>query len=192
MNARYKLSFLFVLYSAFVFCQITVVNPSFEDKPSDATIPKGWLACQPSTTPDILPGFWGEYGEAQHGNTYLGIITRENGTYESIGQRMSASLKEGGCYRFSIDLAHGKVYSGYNLAIKLRIYIGKNKCDKDQLVYESETITNEEWKKHFIEFNADSDYDYIILEAFYQEGQFRHKGNVLIDNLSNIKFCGKV
>ena len=45
------------------------------------------MPCEDFTTPDILPGFWGEYNEANHGETYVGMITRANGTYESIGKR---------------------------------------------------------------------------------------------------------
>ena len=55
-------------------------NASFEGEPQDATVPIGWLACEPFTTPDILPGFWGIFQEASEGETYVGLITRENGT----------------------------------------------------------------------------------------------------------------
>ncbi len=191
MIAKYVLSFILNLFCVLSFCQISVVNPSFEDTPSDATVPKGWLPCQDGTTPDILPGFWGEYNEANHGSTYVGMITRENGTFESIGQRLSEALQKGGCYKFSIDLSHGQVYSGYKNPIKLRIYLGKDKCDRSQLIYESKIISNEDWEKHIIEFHPNKAYDYIILEAFYKEGSFNYKGNVLIDNLSSIRYCGK-
>lgn len=192
MITKFALIFLGLLFSTQGISQITLVNASFEDTPSDATIPKGWMACSNGTTPDILPGFWGEYNEANHGETYLGLITRENSTYESIGQRLKTKLETKTCYRFSLDLANGQVYSGYNNPVKLRIWLGHDKCDKAQMIYESELISNEEWENHKIEFNTEKDYDFIILEAFYQEGNFSYKGNILIDNLSWISLCGKV
>lgn len=172
--------------------QVTVVNPSFEDSPSDATIPKGWLACQPGTTPDILPGFWGEYGEAYHGRTYVGLITRQNATFESLGQRLSAELPAGECHRFSLAMAHGQVYSGYNKPIRLRVWLGAEKCDKDQLIYESDWIDHEDWRVYKIEFTPNENYRYIQFEAFYKEGPFSHMGNILLDKLSAIYPCGKV
>ena len=189
MNRNIVLAlFLFVVHLCQA--QITVVNPSFEDEPSDATTPQGWFPCEELTTPDIFPGFWGVYNEPSHGYTYVGIITRENGTFESFGQRLSHTLKEKACYYASIDLAHSIIYSGYNKPIKLRIYLGENKCSKDQLIFESPVIKQMTWKTFKFEFNPEANYDYIILEAYYKDGRFSHKGNILIDNLRPILRCG--
>ncbi|MDF1697387.1 MAG: hypothetical protein P1U56_16205 [Saprospiraceae bacterium] len=188
-----KISVLLFVCMFFVhFCsaQISVVNPSFEDEPSDATTPQGWLPCNDLTTPDILPGFWGVYNEPSHGNTYVGIITRENGTYETFGQRLSVPLKEGSCYFSEIDLAHSTIYSGYNKPIKLRIYVGQSKCSKDQLIFESPLIDHKNWKTFKFNFYAKGDYEYITLEAYISEGEFSHKGNILIDKLRPILRCG--
>lgn len=167
-------------------------NSSFEDEPADATMPQGWFACQNATTPDILPGYWGVYTEASEGDTYVGLITRSNGTFESIGQRLPEKLEKGGCYEFSIDLAHSDNYSGYNKTIKLRVWLGDKKCRKDQMVFESKTITSEEWETFKIEFDAESNSKYIFLEAYYQYENFDHKGNILIDNISPIVYCSRV
>jgi len=186
-----SLSLLFMLGFAFYgTTQITVVNPSFEDEPSDATTPQGWLPCDEMTTPDILPGFWGVYNEPSHGETYVGIITRENGTYEQFGQRLSGTLKKNLCYNGAVDLAHSHIYSGYNRPIKLRIYLGDSKCSKDHLIFESTVINHKKWKTYQFSFKPEANYDYIILEAFYQEGDFSHKGNILIDYLRPIMRCG--
>lgn len=57
----YRISFISVLlaFAMIGYAQITVINPSFEDEPSDATTPQGWSACDDMTTPDIFPGYWG-------------------------------------------------------------------------------------------------------------------------------------
>jgi len=172
--------------------QITLTNPSFEDEPADATMPMGWLKCAKGTTPDILPGYWGVYHEAQEGETYIGLITRGDGSYESIGQRLPSKLNEGDCYKFSIDLATSDNYSGYSGSVKLRVWLGAKKCNKEQMVYESEFIENLDWETHLIEFNTSFQAKYIIFEAYYQDGSFSHKGNILLDNISPLIYCSRV
>jgi len=173
------------------YSQITVLNPSFEDNPSDATVPHGWQACDDRTTPDILPGYWGVYLEPSDGDTYVGIITRENSTYEQFGQRLSGSLSRGSCYEFSIDLAHSGIYAGYKEPIRLQIYLGDDKCSTDQLVYTSELVKNEEWQTHTISFTAKGSHSYIMLRAYIKDGKFSHKGNILIDDLTPLRICNK-
>jgi hypothetical protein len=171
--------------------QIYLINPSFEGEPQDATVPVGWLPCEPGTTPDILPGVWGVYQEASHGNTFVGLITRENSTWESIGQRLKTPLEALQCFSFFLDLAHSKTYSGYNKPLKLRIWGSATKCGKDQLLFESPLIEHREWKRYKVEFTGKKDINYILLEAFYEEGQFSRQGNILIDNISPIKRCAR-
>lgn len=164
-------------------------NGSFEGEPHDATVPVGWLGCAPGTTPDILPGFWGVYQEASEGETFVGLITRTNGTWESITQRLSATIAAEDCYTFAFDLARGATYSGYNNALKLRIWGSTNKCDKDQLLFESALIEHSFWKRYKTEFTAEQPIRYIIIEAFHSDHPFSYEGNILIDNLSPIQPC---
>ncbi len=175
-----------------IIAQASLVNPSFEDDPSDATMPKGWLACNSGTTPDILPGYWGQYMEADHGDTYLGLITRSNSTSESIGQRLSTHLDPSSCYGFKIALAKAGLYAGYKKPIKLRVWLGSSKCSKDLLIYESPLVEHLDWKDYIIKFNTDEKtYKYIIFEAFHKEGSYSHMGNILLDNISTISRCGR-
>lgn len=167
-------------------------NPSFEGEPRDAVIPMNWLACEEGTTPDILPGPWGVYLEPSDGESYVGLITRENFSWESICQRLKSPLQKQECYSFSIDLAHSDTYSGYNNPIKLRVWGGTSKCKKDQLITETDFIENKEWVSHTFEFNAEVEIKYLILEAFYRERPYAYKGNILLDNISPIKPCKRV
>ena len=185
------LLFLFSLCANISIAQIILQNSSFEDEPGDATMPMGWFACQEATTPDILPGYWGVYGEPSEGDTYVGIITRENGTFESIGQRLPSKLVKGECYQFSIDLAHSDNYTGYNKYIKLRIWVGDKKCQPDQMIFESKLIKSEDWENFKVEFNAESNSKYIFMEAYHEYDNFKHKGNILLDNLSPIILCSR-
>lgn len=172
--------------------QIHLNNPSFEDDPADATVPHAWFACADGSTPDILPGFWGVYDEANDGETYVGLITRENSTYESIGQRLNQSLSKKYCYEMSLDLAKADNYTGYSKALKLRIWISTTKCEKEQLIFESDPIKKAEWETFKLQFVPEIDAKYIKIEAFIKEGSFNHKGNILIDNITPIISCERV
>lgn len=172
--------------------QFSLNNSSFEGEAQDATIPVGWIGCEPKTTPDILPGYWGVYTEASEGETYAGIITRMDGTFESIAQRTKKALKKGICYSFAMDLAYSKTYSGYNGKIKLRIWGGESKCDKTQLLYESGIIDNTNWLNHNIQFTPKSKLKYLIFEAAFDDSKPNYyNGNLLMDNISPIKGCNR-
>ena len=169
---------------------ITLNNPSFEGEPQDATMPMGWQACKEGTTPDILPGSWGVYNQPTDGNTFLGLITREDGSWESVGQRLSSPMEANGCYNFSLDLANSKTYTGYNKPIKLKIWGGQTSCAKDELLAETDFISHSEWKQYAFKLYTTKTINYIILEAQYMDGVYiPYKGNVLIDNLSVLKAC---
>lgn len=164
-------------------------NASFEGEPADATVPMGWLACEPLTTPDILPGVWGVYQEASEGDTYMGLITRENNTWESVAQRLPRALPALECFSLNLDLATSRTYAGYNQPIRLRIWGGAGKCGKDQLLWESDWIKHTAWETYNVEFTLQRPVRYLILEAFYSEKPFSYRGNILIDNLSRIQPC---
>src|SRR5690606_19877691 len=83
---------------------VKLENPSFEDFPQHSRPPTGWTNCGffDESPPDVQPsGAWGVFWPAMDGNTYLGMVTRENETYESVGQRMNGILWAGTCYQIS-------------------------------------------------------------------------------------------
>lgn len=192
----YSCLVLNILYQLFFYsevsAQIKFANPSFEDQPADATVPKGWLPCEPGSTPDILPGFWGEYGLASDGETYVGLITRQDKTFESIGQRLSQPLEIAQCYKFKIDLAKGRDYVGFSNPLKLRVWVGNSICDKSIKVYESPLISSTSWNTYEVEFQVNSKYQYLILEAYHSDRLEPYKGNILLDNMSFIYPCKRV
>jgi hypothetical protein len=192
MRAYCLLIMLTSLLSFSSIAQIKIVNPSFEDQPSDAMVPKGWLPCEKGTTPDIFPGFWGEYKPAADGNTYVGLITREDGTFEAIGQRFSQAIVKNECYELSFKSAHGGLYAGYNLPIKLKIYLSKEKCGTDQVIFTSLPINHTSWRKETINFTTKDSYNYIRIEASYPSSRSTTKGNVFLDQMSHITKCKRV
>lgn len=192
MKRLFGISFLIIIGHSIGSAQAArVLNASFEGEARDATVPRGWLVCTEGTTPDILPGPWGVNNEASHGDTYVGLITRENGTWEAIGQKLTERLLEGQCHQMTLDIARSDTYSGYNDPIKLRVWIGKEKCERDQLILETELIRSTEWEKLEIKFTPKTNMQYILFEAYIQDGYFSHRGNVLMDNISPIVQCGR-
>ncbi len=200
---RFPISLSFMNYASLIFTvllaglawpsrgQVLLRNASFEGEPQDATVPVGWLPCQPGTTPDILPGVWGVYQEPAHGNSYIGLITREDGTWESIGQRLDTPLEAGQCYFFNLSLAHSGTYAGYNRPLKLRLWGSQDKCGKQQLIWESPLIDRRQWTRYKVEFVPQIRIQYILLEAFHKEGAFSYRGNILIDHISSFNRCNR-
>lgn len=182
---------LLLAFSLSLFSQtIALDNASFEGEPQDATLPQGWFAVELGTTPDIMPGIWGVTRESSEGDTYIGLITREDGSFESIGQRLAAPFEKDMCYKFSLDLARSKTYAGYNFPIRLRIYAGTKKGKRSQLLWSSPTVDEEEWETHEVRFTAKKKYNYIIIEAYFGDGLlFHYNGNILVDGISPIQAC---
>lgn len=187
--ARYLYILFIAIFPLALAGQIYLDNPSFEDKPQDATTPHGWWECEPGTTPDILPGFWGVKTLPLDGQTYVGMITREDGSFESIGQQIYPPLQTDQCYEMYIHLARSRKYVGYTKDIQLNIWLSNNKCEKGQLIFTSPEISHRKWKKYPIQFNSEGEFKYILIEVFSKkEGR---KGHILIDAISPIGLCSR-
>ncbi len=185
---------------------IFLTNPSFEGIPKAGTVPEGWVDCGfPNESPaDIQPNpSFGVDKKAAHGNTYLGMVVRDNDTWESIGQRLHHPLKVGKNYVIQLMLARSDVYYSYsrkssnaNTQVNyvtptiLRIWGGRRPCEKEELLAISQPITHEEWKAYQFKLSPeDFDYTFISFEAYYS-GQYPLIGNLLIDDVSNIMLEG--
>lgn len=172
-------------------CQsIMLKNPSFEGNPDLPQFLFGWASCSRGSTPDVLPGQWNVYLPAHDGNNYIGLITREDGTYEEVVQELPLSLKQNECYKFTVWLAHSETYVGYNLPVRLRIWSCDKNCQKLQLLGSSKLITNTFWES--VEFLMDTKVacKYLLFEAYYGPGIFvPYRGNLLIDNIGLIEKC---
>ena len=191
----HRILFLLILniITSGAYAQVKLLNASFEGDAQDATMPVNWFSCEPGSTPDILPGPWGVFTEASEGETFMGLISRDDGSIESVGQRLAKPLESGECYSVKVDLAHSATYSSYNRPIQLRIWGCRTKCAKDQIIGESKVIDQEDWETYEFKFTTKTEINYIILEAYYlsSPGEPSPKGNILIDNLSAIKPCSR-
>lgn len=180
--------------------KIQLKNPSFEDTPRHSQTPRDWIDCgfAGESEPDVQPS--GEFGVTmmpQDGDTYLGMVVRDNSTWERVSQRLTGPMEGGKCYEFSIYLAKSPQYLSrsrvsdenvnYIRNAKLRIYGGFSSCQRQQLLAESPMISSYNWREFNFRFEPNDDYTYITFEAFYQTPNlFPYNGNILIDNASAI------
>ena len=202
--AAFSLSFLFgglPQQAAAQEVEITLDNPSFEDTPRHSREPRYWTDCGwPSESPpDVQPDFTFQVTkQAFAGNTYLGMVTRDNDTWESVGQLLNSPFEEGKCYEFSIKLARSLSYysvsrernvpANYVEPIKLRIWAGFGMCDKREMLDESPLISNVDWQEFKFKFEPGGNYTHFILEAFYKTPSlFPSNGNLLLDDASVIR-----
>lgn len=171
---------------------IILANPSFEGRPHDAVTPDQWQACGLDSSPDILPGPWGVYQKPTNGVTFLGLITRENNSWEALGQKLPKPLRADRCYKFSIDLAVSPAYAGYSKPTRFRIWGGTSACQRDELLGASPVITHYEWKTYEFIFSPKVDYPYLIIECYYKTPTLEYyRGNLLLDNITTFELCDR-
>jgi len=179
---------------------ILLFNPSFEDFARASQAPINWYNCgfPGESPPDVQPdATFNVTKEAADGETYLGMVVRDNDTWESVSQKMSRPLEKGKCYEFSIQLARSLTYmsvsrvsdqqANYATPAKLRIYGGFGHCDKQYMLGETKLIINTNWKEYNFKFEPMGNYSYIVLEAFYETPTLvPYNGNILLDKASTI------
>ena len=197
-------------------------NPSFEGivRQGNAYFNlEDWIDCgqfksERRTAPDIHPGnFWGNTDSQggidmppSEGRTYLGMVARDDNTYESVSQQLDGWLKEDQCYVFSIDMLRSLNYwSGlasqsplstakfnFKEPIVLRVWGSNSVCFHDQrygapeLLVESSPVRNtKEWQTNIFMIQPKKDYKFITLEAFYiTPTDSAYLGHILVDNAS--------
>jgi hypothetical protein len=179
---------------------IKLENPSFEDFPQPAQVPTGWIDCgfQTETPPDVHPnGVFQVSKPAKHGKTYLGMVVRDNETWESIGQKLEMPLQKDICYKFSLQMCRSACYVSkskltnkdvnYITPVVVRIWGGTQSCQKTEKLAESELVENMDWELFTFKLQPKADYYYLMIEVFYKTPTlFPYNGNVLIDNASDL------
>ncbi len=180
---------------------IQLVNPSFEDLARHSHTPRGWYDCgfPGESPPDVQPDPTFQVSKtAYDGDTYLGMVVRDNDTWEAVSQKLSTSLVKGKCYEFSIFLARSESYisvsrmteeqANYITPAKLRIWGGFDYCDKQYLLGETKLVISTRWLEYKFKFEPIGNYTHIVIQAFYNTPTlFPYNGNILIDKASDIK-----
>ena len=175
-------------------------NPSFEkDRPAAGLVPQDWtnLGAPDESPPDIQPGIFDVNLKAQDGKTYLGLVVRDNNTWEGIGQELDGWLKKDSAYTFSVWLARTNGLRSmsrmtgqeamYNNPTVLKIWGVNTQTQEEELLAESLTVSHSQWILYtFILKPSVADFDEIDLMAYYAPGFEQTNGNLLIDNCSEI------
>ena len=182
---------------------IFLTNPSFEDIPRVSEAPRGWTDCgfPGESAVDVQPEPQREFKvfkSAYHQNTYLGMVVRDNDTYERVSQQMSNAMVAGQCYELRVHLAKSDVYRSqsrltndevnYDTPARLQIRGGFGNCDLGEIIGRSPVISNNDWQEYTFKLRPEEDYTHIVLEAFYNTPiLFPYNGNVLVDNLQPLE-----
>lgn len=195
--------------------EIFLKNPSFEDIPRAGGIGysgpiRGWHDCATAafpgeSAPDIHPHpeAWKVNKSAVDGNTFLGLVVRQNDSWEFLSQALSSPIEAGQCYQFSIYLAKSETYMGlrdysgptdgparftrpFLTPAVLRVWGGSSLCDKDELLIESGPVDNLKWDIYGFKVEPKQSHRFVIFEAFYKTPTLvPYNGHVLVDKASS-------
>lgn len=187
--------------------KIPISNRSFEDIPRQGTNDNsfrmsGWYDCgvmrfPQESVPDVHPGkFWDNDTPPSEGNTYVGMVVRDNESWEGISQRLQVPLTTGKCYKFTIDLARSNKYMSakrltsaphnYIQPTVFRLWGGSGMCNDRELLAESKAVDHADWRTYQFKVKPKADCKFIIIEAFYKTPIIEpYCGHILVDNLSD-------
>ena len=184
---------------------IYLENSSFEDMPRASLAPTGWSDCGHvgESPPDIQPyGGFNVTKPAHDGGTYLGMVVRDNNTWESVSQKLAKPIQKGTCYNFSLYLSRSETYISptkkdqsslvnFNGGAILRIWGSTSHCDKRELLAETSVVDHTTWKQYEFKLEPQrANYAYITFEVYFKSATlFPYNGNILIDNASAITSC---
>lgn len=177
--------------------EIPFGNPSFELDTVNQVLPAWYfLDIKGESPPDVQPCCFDVIKPAADGNTYLGMVARDNGTWEAIYQNLGIPLKAGNCYEFTVDLSQSFKYesvsrtngkaASYNRPIRLLIWSSNKDGEHIEKLYSSPAINHADWRTYTIKIQASADVQSINFEAFYND-DFPYNGHLLLDHLSSIK-----
>ncbi len=202
ISASLRITFAWLVMTNMAIAQpLLLQNPSFEDFPGLGKPPFGWFFCgnMGETPPDIHPGdLYGVTAAAKDGHTYVGMVSRHNGTYEQLGQRLSQPLVPGQCYYFRIFAARSDQYasfsrktgqpSQYTLPLKLAVLAAHRHCQPMATLALSAAVMDTEWRSYGFVLRPDEAFSFLFLSATSATGD-SYNGNILIDAASPLIPC---
>ena len=199
---------LFILFLLLPFVtsgqEIEFRNSSFEGSPGMSRVPRKWVDCgfRGESPPDLHPDPRNSLNvnlPPYDGRTYLGLVTRDNNTWEAITGLLNVPLQVGQCYRFQIALATAKEFLSvsrmtstlalYDSPVRMKIWGGNDYCEQQELLATSPNITNNDWEVYtFLIQPRMGDYSVITLSVEYPEDIVgATNGNLLLDAASSFE-----
>lgn len=174
-------------------------NPSFELDSVENSLP-AWYALdiKGETPPDVQPCCFNVIKPAADGNNYLGMVARDNGTWEGVYQKLTTRLKADRCYEFTVKLSQSFIYESvarssgeqenYTRPLRLQLWSSNKAGQHIEKLYLTEAIDHADWRSYTIKIEPREDVISINFEAFYN-GAIPYNGHLLMDDLSPIKEC---
>jgi hypothetical protein len=149
---------------------------------------------------DVHPnGLFGVNVLAYEGEHFVGMVVRDNGTWETMGQKLNTQLRGDTCYALSFYAMCSPIYQSYsrktgepvnfNQPVRLRVWGGSKMCQTTDLLTVTQPITHRYWSAHTIYFKPQRKTRFLRFDVFYTEGVSFYNGNILIDKFSDIKPC---
>ncbi len=196
------------IFSAKSQAVIKLLNPSFEfdtyNRPGQ--VPILWMnyGAEKESPTDLQPGHFNCFTEPFDGHSYVGMVVRDNGTSEAIGQKLEKPLLAGNVYRLSVAVAQSKSYisnsrkTGENVnyvePVLLRI-LGFGQTDGSLPVVLAQTtpVINNDWEMVELDLKiTEFDCHLIVFQAVFAEADKFGNGNLLLDQISDIVLLGKI
>ncbi|MEZ5056925.1 MAG: hypothetical protein R2879_07770 [Saprospiraceae bacterium] len=171
-------------------------NTSFEEgTPGASVTPKGWYDCgfPGETAPDLHSSLqqnaFDVNKKAQDGNQYVGLVTRNNNTWECLQQDFEKPIS--GNFTIRLLVARSEIYlssnrtdgslSNYVTPVVLRV-IGVDASGNETVLFKSNRIINTRWEEIIATIQVPFQMTAIRLSPYYKEPfLFPYNGNVLID-----------
>ena len=133
-----------------------------------------------------------------HGETYLGMVTRDNETWESLAQELSRPLTPDTCYSFSVHLASSAAYhslsrryetpQNYNHPTRLVVHSVDQRGEIMELLGATPPVDHPVWHPYTLVFRPDQPVQILKISAWYGVDSIT-AGNVLVDAIGPIIPC---
>lgn len=182
---------------------IMLSNPSFEGIPATSSGVPGWIDCQTyrSNRVDLQPNrLRGQMQVPAYGNSYTGLMTRDNGSTEALGQPLSRPLEPQQHYATELIAAMPIEYisrhidppfDNFSRPVRLQLWAGQSICDRQYLLAQTPVIQHTNWQSYRIRFSVPERCTHILLEAYYEDQEAPHyNGAVIVDFLQHISILG--
>lgn len=182
-------------------------NGGMEDVPTPGAVGgrvvREWVDCGKinESAPDIQPSpdFRQLYFEVDiapyEGSTYLGMVVRENETYEGLSQGVRAILEPDKTYVFKVALARSPQYisdarsgvpgekTDHHRACVFQLWGGTTYCQERELLAESIPIEHTNWEEYEFIFQPNEIYDFVSINVFWVPPFLMpYNGNLLVDD----------
>ena len=197
----------------YFFCSLTILltlpsaaqnmlrNGSFEDgMVSMSRVPNHWInGSGVQESPPDLHSAASEFFNVLHlpadGQKYVGMVSRDNFTFESIGQRLRRPLEPGHTYELRLWVSHSETMEStsrrtkqpapYVTPIPFDVFVSNRTVGSPyELIYRSEPVAHTDWIEYKIEFEVEDSYKFIRIGAGMDPSvRGPVNGNVLIDGL---------